>query len=68
MASAILTKGFVFVIGALSAVCLVYVYAFPPQSMFTDREGVAHFTPPVAHPETGEAIPLGDLIQHYRGD
>ena len=52
----------------LSAACLVYVYAFPPKSMFSDRDGVAHFTPPVSHPETGEAIPLGDLIRHYRGD
>ncbi len=26
------------------------------------------FHPPVANPETGEAIDLGTLIRHYRGD
>lgn len=63
-----LTLAHVLLVTLLSVVCLVYVYAFPPQSMFSDREGVPHFTPPVMHPETGEPVNLGDLIKHFRGD
>lgn len=63
-----LTKAYVIAVTAISLMCLVYVYASPPQSLTTDRDGVQHFTPPVAHPETGKAVPLGDLIRHYRGD
>ena len=59
---------YVLMIMVLSFVCLVYVYAFPPSSMLINRDGVAHFSPPVAHPETGEAIDLGELIKHFRGD
>lgn len=40
----------------------------PPQSLRTDRDGVAHFTPKVEHPETGEAVSVNALIRHYRGD
>jgi len=40
----------------------------PPPSLRTDRDGVAHFTPKVEHPETGEAVSVNTLIRHYRGD
>lgn len=63
-----ITQSYVWFIAVLSLACLVYVYAFPPTSMFSDRDGIAHFTPAVLHPETGVAIDLGDLIKHYRGD
>ncbi len=54
---------------ALISLCgLVYVYAVPPVSMKTDRNGVSHFTPQVINPETGDAIDMGDLVKHYRGD
>ncbi len=55
-------------IGLVSLGVLVYVYAFPPESMQVSREGVPHFTPNVVHPETGEPIDINDLVRHYKGD
>ena len=46
---------------------LTFVYVKPPQSMKVTRNGVPHLSPPVAHPVTGEAIPLERLVQHYKG-
>jgi len=59
---------YVVAIALLSLGGLVYVYAVPPVSMKSDRNGVPHFTPQVINPETGEAIDMGDLVKHYRGD
>lgn len=67
MAATIL-KVHVFLVSLISLGGLVYVYLFPPPSMFVTREGVSHLAPQVVHPETGEAIELGELIRHYRGD
>jgi len=54
---------------ALLSICgLAYVYAVPPVSMKSDRDGIPHFTPQVINPETGDAIDMGDLVKHYRGD
>lgn len=55
-------------IGIISTVALVYVYAFPPESMQVSRNGVPHFTPPIVNPDTGESMDLDELIRHYRGD
>jgi hypothetical protein len=55
-------------IGVISIVTLVYVYAFPPESMRVSRNGVPHFTPPITNPNTGEPMDLDELIRHYRGD
>lgn len=56
---------------ALSAIVVVaglaYVYVKPPESMRVNRDGVPYFTPPVANPMTGEAIPVEQLVKHYRG-
>jgi hypothetical protein len=46
---------------------LGYVYVKPPEGMRVTREGVPHLSPPVAHPATGEAIPLEVLVKHYKG-
>ncbi len=46
---------------------LTFVYVWPPDGMRVSREGVPHFSPPVTHPVTGEAIPLERLVQHYKG-
>ncbi|MGI9381657.1 MAG: hypothetical protein ACR2PO_00760 [Methyloligellaceae bacterium] len=64
----LLTRLYVAIISVISLVSLIYVYAVPPNSLAVDRDGVPHFTPPVAHPETGKSLPLADLIRHYRGD
>ena len=68
MIAARMMQAYVLFIAVLSLACLIYIYVSPPSSMFADRDGVGHFVPPVAHPETGEAIDLGDLIKHFRGD
>ena len=65
---AALLKFYVLVVTLVSILGLAYVYAQPPQSMRVDRDGVAHFTPPVMHAETGEPVALGRLIRHFRGD
>ena len=63
-----LLKLYVIAVAFVSIVGLIYVYVMPPQSMRVDRDGVAHFTPPVMHAETGEPVALDELIRHYRGD
>lgn len=56
---------------ACSAIAVVgglgFVYVKPPEGMRVTREGVPHLSPPVAHPATGEAIPLERLVQHFKG-
>lgn len=68
MSTSTLMKVYVLAVTLISILALVYVYAMPPQSMLIDQDGVVHFTPPVMHLETGEPVPLGDLIRHFRGD
>lgn len=53
---------------AVTLAGLVAMLIAPPPSLRTDRDGVAHFTPDVKHPETGEAVSVNTLIRHYRGD
>lgn len=65
---ATLLKVYVLAVSLISVAGLLYVYMNPPQSMFHDRDGIAHFTPSVLHAETGEPVPLGDLVRHFRGD
>ena len=63
-----LTRGYVTLITLVSVGALVYIYSAPPDGLQRTREGVPYFTPRVAHPETGEALDLGDLIRHFKGD
>ena len=46
---------------------LTFVYVKPPESMKVSRDGCPLLSPPVAHPATGEPIPLGVLVSHYKG-
>jgi hypothetical protein len=55
-------------IGIVSLAALIYVYAFPPESMQVSRNGVPHFMPPVTNPNSGESMSLDELVRHYRGD
>jgi len=63
-----LTRIYVFLIVTVCLLSLIYVFVRPPPSLEMTREGVPFFTPPVAHPETGEPLDLGDLVRHFRGD
>lgn len=68
MNAATLLKAYVLSVTAITLGALFYVYIKPPPSMKLDRDGVEHFTPPVLHAETGEPVPLGKLMRHFRGD
>ena len=68
MKAGLLSKVYALIVTLVSLATLVYVYAFPLESMRVSRDGVPHFTPPVAHPETGEPLDMGALIRHYRGE
>lgn len=63
-----LFKAYVLLVSLITVASLIYVYVSPLPSMRVDRDGVAHFTPEVLHAETGEPVPLGDLMKHFRGD
>jgi hypothetical protein len=52
----------------VSVLGLSWMLIAPPPSMRLDRDGVAHFTPDVVHPITGDAVSVNALIRHYRGD
>lgn len=58
-----------FIAASVAAVLggLTFVYVWPPEGMRVTREGVPYLSPPVAHPLTGEAIPLEVLAKHYKG-
>ena len=63
-----ITRIYVATVSAVSITALVYIYALPPPSMLKTRDGAPHFTPQIAHPETGAPLDVGELIRHYRGD
>ncbi|MCB1759620.1 MAG: hypothetical protein KDI68_07530 [Gammaproteobacteria bacterium] len=59
---------YVAVIGLVCLVSLLYVLVAPPQSLRMSRDGIPFFTPPVAHPVSGEALDLGELVRHFKGE
>lgn len=40
----------------------------PPPGLKLTRDGVPYLSPPVVHPISGEAIPLENLVRHYKGE
>lgn len=40
----------------------------PPPGMKATKDGVPYFTPPVVHPISGEAVPVENLVRHYKGE
>ena len=64
----ILMRTFVGLVSLFSICCLIYVYTIPIKSMKVTRDGVPYFTPPVIHPENGNPITVGDLVQHFKGE
>ena len=63
-----MTRAYVALIAVICMITLLYAYLMPAPSLSTTRDGVPFFTPPVIHPETGDALELGELIRHYKGD
>ncbi|ESQ16170.1 MAG TPA: hypothetical protein DDY14_04275 [Chromatiaceae bacterium] len=52
----------------ITLVGIGYVFIAQPDYLRQDRDGVPYFTPLVENPETGEAVDMGTLIRHYRGE
>ncbi|MCW2306649.1 hypothetical protein [Rhodobium gokarnense] len=67
MSGPLLMRLYSIAVGVIVFAGLAYVYAVPPQSMRVTRDGRPHFQPQVLHPETGKGVPLGDLIDHFKG-
>lgn len=55
-------------VGIITVVTLFYVFIEEPGYLGYSRDGVAHLTPRVVHPQTGDALELGTLIKHYKGE
>lgn len=53
---------------AVTLVGLAAMLIAPPSGTRADRDGVPYFTPKVINPATSEAVDLGVLVRHYRGD
>lgn len=59
---------FLVVLSAIVVVAgLASVYVKPPESMRVNRDGVPYYTPPVINPMTNAAIPVEQLVKHYKG-
>ena len=55
-------------VGLASAATLVHVFLQPSEELARTREGTPFFTPPVLNPDTGEAVELDALIEHYKSE
>lgn len=53
---------------AISFAGLGYILITQPAYLKSDRDGVPFYTPQVINPETGEAINMGELIRHFKGE
>ena len=47
---------------------IAYIFIAQPVYLRSDRDGVPYFTPEVENPVTNEAVDMGTLIRHYRGE
>lgn len=55
-------------IGVMTVVGLAYIYTVQPDYLRKDRDGVPYLTPPVQDPVTGDAVDMGTLVRHYKGE
>jgi len=63
----LLMRLFVVIAAVLSVGGYLWMTLAPPEGLRVSRDGVPYFTPPVLHPVTGEAVPMANLIHHYKG-
>lgn len=52
----------------ITLVGIGYILIAQPAYLRQDRYAVPYFTPQVENPATGEAVDMGTLIRHYRGE
>ena len=53
-------------VALVSIAAVVHVAIQPLDEMARTRQGTPFFTPPVLNPDTGEAIEMDALVEHYK--
>ena len=59
---------FSLLIAIISFGSLAYIYVAQPDYLKVSRDGTPFLTPPIIHPDSGEAIQIDELIRHYKGE
>lgn len=54
------------VVSIMTVASFAYIFWKQPDSLRMSRAGVPFFTPDVIHPDTGKAIPVDDLVNHFK--
>ena len=52
-------------VALVSVATIVHVAIQPLDELARTRQGTPFFTPPVLNPDTGEAIEMDTLVEHY---
>lgn len=53
-------------VALVSIAAVVHVAIQPLDEVARTRQGTPFFTPPVLNPDTGEAIEMDALVEHYK--
>ncbi|MCY4221121.1 MAG: hypothetical protein OXC25_04070 [Thiotrichales bacterium] len=53
-------------VALLSIASIIHVAVQPLDERTRTRQGTPFFTPPVINPDTGEAIEMDTLVEHYK--
>ena len=53
-------------VALVSIASVVHVAIQPLDELARTRQGTPFFTPPVLNPDTGEAIEMDTLVEHYK--
>ena len=53
-------------VALVSVAAVVHVANQPLDELARSRQGTPFFTPPVLNPDTGEAIEMDTLVEHYK--
>ena len=59
---------FAAVVGLISIASIVHVAIQPLDELARTRHGIPFFTPPVIDPDTGAAVELDVLVEHYTSE
>ena len=59
---------FAVVVALVSVASIVHVAVQPLEELARTRQGTPFFTPPVLNPDTGEAIEMDTLVEHYKSE
>lgn len=54
------------IVSVITVASFTYILWKQPASLRLSRDGVPFFTPQVIHPDTGEAISVDVLVEHFK--